>query len=217
VAGLAGAVAGPALQLQQAALWPAAAYALLAAAGLLAAWSALRMRSLRRQRPWLLFASLALVAGAATGLRAVAFVSQALDPALEGRDIVVTGIVATMPQRNEAGQRFRLQVEEARVGGERAVLPPKLLLGWYGGAEPAGDGRIELQARPPELRPGERWRWTVRLKAPHGHVNPHGFDYELWLWELRRLTGRGTLPPTQSGRVRRPKHGRERQMGTVLG
>ena len=24
---------------------------------------------------------------------------------------------------------------------------------------------------------------TVRLKAPHGLRNPHGFDYELWLWE----------------------------------
>ena len=24
---------------------------------------------------------------------------------------------------------------------------------------------------------------TVRLKAPHGSSNPHGFDYELWLWE----------------------------------
>ena len=23
----------------------------------------------------------------------------------------------------------------------------------------------------------------VRLKAPHGTSNPHGFDYELWLWE----------------------------------
>jgi competence protein ComEC len=23
----------------------------------------------------------------------------------------------------------------------------------------------------------------VRLKAPHGHINPHGFDHELWLWE----------------------------------
>jgi competence protein ComEC len=24
---------------------------------------------------------------------------------------------------------------------------------------------------------------TVRLKAPHGARNPHGFDQELWLWE----------------------------------
>ena len=23
----------------------------------------------------------------------------------------------------------------------------------------------------------------MRLKAPHGNSNPHGFDYELWLWE----------------------------------
>jgi competence protein ComEC len=33
------------------------------------------------------------------------------------------------------------------------------------------------------LRPGDRWQLAVRLKAPHGHINPHGFDYELWLWE----------------------------------
>ena len=24
---------------------------------------------------------------------------------------------------------------------------------------------------------------VARLKAPHGNVNPHGFDFELWLWE----------------------------------
>ena len=35
----------------------------------------------------------------------------------------------------------------------------------------------------PTLHAGERWRFTVRLKRPHGNVNPHGFDYELWLWE----------------------------------
>ncbi len=33
------------------------------------------------------------------------------------------------------------------------------------------------------MHAGERWRLTVRLKAPHGARNPHGFDYELWLWE----------------------------------
>ncbi|MGH8819736.1 MAG: DNA internalization-related competence protein ComEC/Rec2, partial [Rhodoferax sp.] len=34
-----------------------------------------------------------------------------------------------------------------------------------------------------DVRAGERWRMTVRLKAPHGNSNPYGFDYELWLWE----------------------------------
>jgi len=30
---------------------------------------------------------------------------------------------------------------------------------------------------------GERWAFTVRLRRPHGVVNPHGFDYEAWLLE----------------------------------
>ena len=33
------------------------------------------------------------------------------------------------------------------------------------------------------MHPGERWLLTVRLRRPHGNVNPHGFDYEAWLLE----------------------------------
>ena len=36
---------------------------------------------------------------------------------------------------------------------------------------------------PGSVHAGERWRMTVRLKAPHGNLNPHGFDQELRLWE----------------------------------
>ncbi len=35
----------------------------------------------------------------------------------------------------------------------------------------------------PERAAGERWRLDVRLKRPHGTVNPHGFDVEAWLLE----------------------------------
>ena len=35
----------------------------------------------------------------------------------------------------------------------------------------------------PALGAGERWRLVVRLKRPHGTVNPHGFDVEAWLLE----------------------------------
>jgi len=58
--------------------------------------------------------------------------------------------------------------------GADVRLPPRVYLGWYSN---------ETGASTPDLQAGERWRATVRLKAPHGHVNPHGFDYELWLWE----------------------------------
>src|SRR5262249_12334110 len=33
------------------------------------------------------------------------------------------------------------------------------------------------------VHPGERWAFTLRLRRPHGSVNPHGFDYEAWLLE----------------------------------
>lgn len=161
---LLGAVLGPALQLQQAALWPAWAYGAVVAFGV-------ALLFLRRG-PWTAGTGAACIAAGLTGLRALAFVAGGLNPALEGRDLVVTGVVAAMPQRTDAGLRFRFEVEAARAGDAAVRLPPRILLGWYGEA-----------ATPPELRAGERWRLAVRLKAPHGHVNPHGFDYELWLWE----------------------------------
>ena len=42
----------------------------------------------------------------------------------------------------------------------------------------------------PDIAAGERWRLIVRLKRPHGTVNPHGFDVEAWLLESGlRATG----------------------------
>jgi competence protein ComEC len=164
---LVGAIAGTALQLQQAELWPAWLYLL---------WAGLSLPLWARARVGALLGA-ALLAFSLTGLRALDFQSHALDPALEGRDIAVTGTVATMPQRNETGLRFRLEIEEP------ATLPPQILLGWYGAAATDDAGTMDLGRAVPELRAGERWRFTVRLKAPHGNVNPHGFDYELWLWE----------------------------------
>ena len=177
---LLGGVAGVALQLQQAALWPWSAYAALLGAGLLAAaglaWPAWVPG--RRQGMALPLVAMALAFGLC-GLRATVFLDHALQPALEGRDLQVTGVIAAMPQARETGLRLRLAVESARSDGAPVRLPPLVDLAWYAGA--AGDA---AQADPPPaVHAGERWRLTVRLKAPHGARNPHGFDYELWLWE----------------------------------
>ena len=130
-----------------------------------------------------------------TGWRAGAFQSTALDPSLEGRDIDVTGMVLAMPQIGEDAVRFRLGVESARLDGRAVALPPRIMLGWYAGfaaretkatsaeSSDASELALDLQRQPQSLRAGERWQLTVRLKAPHGNSNPHGFDYELWLWE----------------------------------
>ncbi|RZI71786.1 MAG: DNA internalization-related competence protein ComEC/Rec2 [Variovorax sp.] len=132
------------------------------------------------------------------GVRAVAYSNGALDPLLEGRDLQVVGVVAQMPQRSDGGLRFRLQVESAHwaglAGGAEEQGPPRppttIALGWYAEntglwGRPAPGGGLVAESPPPlaTLHAGERWRMTVRLKAPHGNLNPHGFDYELWLWE----------------------------------
>jgi competence protein ComEC len=125
------------------------------------------------------------------GLRAVGFSSSALDPALEARDLEVVGVVSSMPQRSEAGLRFRFAVESARRVSPEPVtevsLPPRIELSWYKGLVRSEDAAeipyAELMATAPDVQPGDRWSFTVRLKAPHGNLNPHGFDYELWQWE----------------------------------
>eukprot|EP01030_Chromulinospumella_sphaerica_P010723 gene10723-10530_t len=142
---------------------------------------------------WGLVAAFALC-----GLRASLFAAQGLPAALEGQDVRITALVAAMPQRSEAGVRLRLEVESAEWAevpgmpgkvrpsdgqGAAPQVPPLIDVSWYGGALRDAQGLADLQRQPPELRAGERWRMTVRLKAPHGLRNPHGFDYELWLWE----------------------------------
>ena len=179
---LLGAVLGPALQVQQPQLWGWAAYGAVIALGMvvfgaISRWARAGVRSIG------VLLAVAAIAFALCGLRAIHFASSALDPRLEGRDIAVTGVVAAMPQRNETGIRFRLDVDAAALADEPVKVPPRLYLGWYGGAVPGADGILELQRQAAELHAGERWQMTVRLKAPHGNSNPHGFDYELWLWE----------------------------------
>ncbi len=47
-----------------------------------------------------------------------------------------------------------------------------------------------VAAAPAPLRAGQRWRLPVRLRRPHGAMNPDGFDAELWLFDQGlRATG----------------------------
>ncbi|MFD1709482.1 DNA internalization-related competence protein ComEC/Rec2 [Ottowia sp. GY511] len=191
-AALAGWIAGTALQLQQRDLWGLAAYALLAVAALLSAagavWVVVRWRRHVLPVTALAAISAALLAFALTGGRATQL--PPIGAALEGVDLQLTGVVARMPQLGEQGTRFFFDVVQATQDGRPVAVPPRLLIGWYrdgGGFAPTAPG---TGAALPELHAGERWRFTARLKAAHGNFNPHGFDYELWLWEQGvRATG----------------------------
>jgi competence protein ComEC len=109
----------------------------------------------------------------------------------EGRDVRVTGVIAGMPQAYENGQRFDFEVEDAD-----ARVPSRLSLAWYRGL------RDDEWHRFQEVHAGERWQLTVRLKRPHGNLNPHGFDYEAWLFE-RNLRATGYVRTTREAQPNR--------------
>ena len=115
-----------------------------------------------------------------------------LAPELEGKDIEVVGIVANLPAAGERGLRFEFEPESAQVR-----LPSRILLSWYRSPQQG-----ELHEEQPAIlsapvHPGERWRFTVRLRRPHGNANPHGFDYEAWLLE-RGIGATGYVRPRTS-------------------
>jgi len=115
--------------------------------------------------------------------------SDRLDTALEGLELPVSGVVAGLPQAFERGVRFDFDVESPETG-----VPRRIVLSSYGGFAP-DDSQGVLP-----VRAGERWRFTVRLRRPHGGANPHGFDYEAWLLERGvRATGYVRMPSRRAG------------------
>src|SRR5882762_2383896 len=94
----------------------------------------------------------------------------------EGRDLRLTGTIASLPTQLERGSRFEFAVEEVDGG---VHVPARIALSWY--TSDAGDATV---------RAGQRWQFTVRLRRPHGTFNAGGFDLEAWLLERNvRATG----------------------------
>ena len=96
----------------------------------------------------------------------------ALPAAMEGEELVVAGHLCDVPTPGVFNSvRFSLcvhQWESRPAPGHGGALPDRLRLAWYG-----DDARLDL----PSLV-----RVKVRLKRPHGAVNPAGFRYESWLF-----------------------------------
>ncbi|MEO7851621.1 MAG: ComEC/Rec2 family competence protein, partial [Rubrivivax sp.] len=180
-------IGGAALQLQQAHLWTPAQYGLTLTSGLaLLILGCARASARAFTRLLVLVAALACMAFSITGLRAGVRMSQALATNLEGQDLVITGVVTGLPRQMPDGVRFGFEIESATQAGVAIKLPERVSLGWYRG----WDGDALIAAPFEQLRAGQRWRLPVRLKAPHGLRNPHGFDFELWLFEQNiRATG----------------------------
>ncbi|MDX1457862.1 MAG: DNA internalization-related competence protein ComEC/Rec2 [Marinobacter sp.] len=104
----------------------------------------------------------------------------ALPAGLEGRELQVRGYLCDIPSPGVYGSvRFSLCVEQWPAGQSPVDpdgLPTKLRLAWYG-----DQATLELP---------HRMQLAVRLKQPHGSLNPVGFRYETWLFRHNyRATG----------------------------
>ena len=90
----------------------------------------------------------------------------ALPASLIAKDILIEGRISSIVQREGRSQRFELIIEKHPPSN--LPFPRKIRLSVY-------QSGIHLKA-------GQRWRFKVRLKPPHGFANPGGFDYERWLY-----------------------------------
>ena len=96
------------------------------------------------------------------------FLNSTLDPLMESKDLLAEGVIVSLPEQRERRTRFRFEIETLRFQGQSYPSPGRIQLNWYRYA--------------PLLKVGERWQLQVRLRRPHGFMNPGGFDYEGWLF-----------------------------------
>jgi competence protein ComEC len=152
--------------------------------------------------PWLDLFTLAMILllmAMLTQVRIQQRLADRLDPALEGRDLLLTGRIASLPSVGPQGLRFVFEVEQARWRGDPLAVGPQVpefvSMGWFTGFHEDATLSQPQQA----LKAGQRWTFKARLRQPHGVLNPHGFDLERYLFTHGlRATGAVREAPPQA-------------------
>lgn len=86
-----------------------------------------------------------------------------LAESLQGQLINVEGRIDGLPQWDEKKVRFNFFITKPKHS-----FPKKIRLTWYFPKH--------------TIKAGQFWKFTVKLKTPHGRFNGSGFDYEKWLF-----------------------------------
>ncbi len=87
--------------------------------------------------------------------------SDRLHRSVEGKDLIIEGLVSGLPQYFDRGVRFGFDIDAVH-GISESKVAKKVRLSWY--------------SAPTRVRAGDRWRFVVRLKRPHGNFNSGNFD-----------------------------------------
>ena len=115
-------------------------------------------------------------------------IQNTLDVRLSGdydnQEMIVTGIVADIPERRSGSTRFLFKPET--IADYPYALPDMVRLSWY---------RSNIK-----IRAGEQWQLRVKLKSTSGYQNPGGFDYERWLF-VKRIGAGGYVKSSPLNRL----------------
>ncbi len=129
---------------------------------------------------------------------------------LQQQNLQIQGIINSLPISKDTHLRFEFDIQRLQFEGRNYPSPGRVRLSWY------ARGTQKL----PDVRPGERWQFNVRLKRPHSSLNPGGFDYETWLFQQRiRAVGyvrNKPAPQRLEGETFHAKHWIDRQRLALL-
>ncbi|WP_415878411.1 DUF4131 domain-containing protein [Methylomonas sp. TEB] len=89
--------------------------------------------------------------------------SQQLPDTYQNQEVKIQGYIASLPQQQEQRTNF-----DFIVTAPSGNFPDKIRLSWY-------YPKLNLAA-------GQGWEFRVKLRRPHGRLNPGGFDFEAWLF-----------------------------------
>ncbi|HEX7369432.1 MAG TPA: ComEC/Rec2 family competence protein, partial [Rhodanobacteraceae bacterium] len=121
-----------------------------------------------RPPAWVWLPPLIVLAFAWTAWRADLAMGARLPHALEKQDILVSGTVTDLPQAGDGATRFEFDIAHAQYAGRPVPVRGRVRLSWYASRKHAQ----------PEIEPCTTWKLRVRMKRPHGLVNPGGMDFE---------------------------------------
>ena len=206
---------------------------LLARQGLGAAAASGRGSSLIQHAPSVLsFAGLLLLSSGWAIVQADRALAERITIDQEGIDLVAEGHVEGLPIRMASGWRFGFRVERCGVASSACPQGRLVALHWghgfgarFADGELANAGQRRDQAvsthgdrrhgPPADLRPGERWQLTIRLKRPRANHNPGLFDAELRMLQ-QGIAATGYVRPVSVASPSRPLPGEHRSIGIAF-
>ncbi len=155
-------------------LLPSLTYLGCLSSGLFLAGCILYVR-LPRYRLWVVYGLVFLLVAGWCIVWGQAQIDKRLPSTIEGIDLLVQGRVVSLPAQTTRGQRFEFKLTDVQLmsevndSAESIDFTEKIRLSWYSKFQPV-------------VEAGTSYQLLVRLKRPHGLVNPAGFDYERWLF-----------------------------------